>query len=48
MQVSNNTYLFVASCEIHFLNSGLEVIKACGEGDNFLSRHHFIAEATLL
>jgi hypothetical protein len=29
-----------------FIDSELEVIKACGEGLNFLSRHHFIAEAT--
>ncbi len=28
------------------LNSELEVIKACGEGGNFLCRHHFITEAT--
>jgi hypothetical protein len=31
---------------VRHLNSELEVIKACGEGANFLSQRHFIAEAT--
>jgi hypothetical protein len=47
MQVSNNIYLLVSG-EIQYATYivGLEVIKARGEGDSFLSQRHFIAEAT--
>jgi hypothetical protein len=53
-----NSYLGDASVKNHLplhggfwrrichLYSELEVLKACGEGGNFLSRHHFITEKT--
>jgi hypothetical protein len=50
-----NSYLGDATVKNHLTLRGgfwrhfyseLEVIKACGKGMNFLSRRHFIAEAT--
>jgi hypothetical protein len=49
MQVSKTTCLCVAYWGIKYATySELEVIKACGEGGDFLSRRPFIAEATYL
>jgi hypothetical protein len=49
MQVSKITYLFKADFGVEYatyMYSELEVIKACGEGGNSLSRRHFIPEET--
>ncbi len=50
MQVSKNTNLFMASCEIKYatyiVGWSLEVIKACGKGAFSLRWRHFIAETT--